>query len=36
MTPISDVFPKLQTAKDKVRQMSKNPRFTTPFKSQHI
>ena len=30
------VFPKLQTAKGVVRQMSKNPRFGTPLESQHV
>ena len=30
------VFPKLQTPKDMVKQMSKKPRFRTPFNSQHI
>ena len=29
------VFRKLQTAKDVVRQMSKRPRFRTPFDSQN-
>ena len=34
MTLIAYLFPKLQTAKGDVRQMSKKPRFTTPFDSQ--
>ena len=36
MTLIADVLPKLQTAKDVVRQMSKKPRFTSPFDNQHV
>ena len=35
MTLRAYLFPKLRTAKDVVRQMSKNPCFTTPFGSQH-
>ena len=34
MTPIAYVFPKLQTAKHLLRQMSKKSRFRTPFDSQ--
>ena len=34
MTLITYVFPKLKTAKDVVRQMSKNLRFRTPFNGQ--
>ena len=36
MTLIVSVFPKLQTRKDLVRQMSKKLRFRTPFDSQHV
>ena len=36
MTLIVYVFPKLQTAKDVVRQMSKKPRFRKPFDSQRV
>ena len=36
MTLIVYVFPKLQTAKYVVRQMSKNPCFRTPFYSEHV
>ena len=36
MTLIVPVFPKLQTGKDLVRQMSKKLRFRTPFDSQHV
>ena len=36
MTLIAYVFPKLQTAKDMVRQMSKKPPFRTLFDSQHV
>ena len=36
MTVIANVFPILWTAKDMARQMSKKPRFRTPFDSQHI
>ena len=35
MTLIGFVFAKLRTAKDMVREMSKNPGFRTPFDSQH-
>ena len=35
MILIAYVFPKLRTAKEVVRQMSKKPHFTTPFDSQH-
>ena len=35
MTLIGFVFAKLRTAKDIVREMSKNPGFRTPFDSQH-
>ena len=35
MTLIGFVFAKLRTAKDMVREMSKNPCFRTPFDSQH-
>ena len=35
MTLIGFVFTKLRTAKDMVREMSKNPGFRTPFDSQH-
>ena len=33
---IANVFPKLQTVKDLVRPLSKNHRFRTSFKSQHV
>ena len=36
ITLIVYVLTKLQTAKDVVRQMSKKPRFRTPFESQHV
>ena len=36
MTLIVYVFPKLQTAKDLVRPMSKKRRFRTPFDSQYV
>ena len=36
MTLIAYVYPKLKTAKHVVRQMYKNPRFGTPFNSQHV
>ena len=36
MTVITYVFPKLQTVKDVVRQMSKNICFRKPFDSQHV
>ena len=37
MTVIAYVFPKLQAAKDQwVRPMSKKPRFSTLFNSQHV
>ena len=36
MTFIANVFPKLRTAKDVVRLMSKKPRFTTLFDDQHV
>ena len=32
---IADLFPKLWTAKNVIRYMSKKPRFRTPFDSQH-
>ena len=31
-----DAFPKLETAKDVVTQMSKKSRFRTPCDSQHV
>ena len=34
-TLISFVIPNLRTAKDVIREMSKKPRFRTPFDSQH-
>ena len=36
MILIADVFTKLQTAKNRVRQRSKKPRFRTPFGSQRV
>ena len=36
MTLIAYFFPKLQTAKDVVGQISKKPRFRTPLDSQHV
>ena len=33
---IAFAFPKLQTVKDMVRQLSKKCRFRTAFKSQHV
>ena len=36
MTLIAYLFPKLQTAKDVVGQISKKARFRTPFDSQHV
>ena len=36
LTLIAYVFPKIQTAKYVVRQMSKNLRFRTPFDSQYV
>ena len=36
MTLIGYVFPKLQTTKDFVRQMSKRRHFRTSFDSQHV
>ena len=36
MTLIAYLFPKLQTAKDGVRQTSKKHRFRTHFDSQHV
>ena len=33
---IAYVFPNFRTAKDVVMQMSKKPRFRTPFDSQHV
>ena len=33
---IAIAFPKLQTVKKFVRQLSKKPRFRTPFESQHV
>ena len=35
MTLIAYVFPKLRTANNMVRKMSKNSRFRTPFDKQH-
>ena len=35
MIVIANVFPKLQTMKDLVRQLSENRRFRTLFDSQH-
>ena len=35
MTLIADVFPKLQNAKDVVRQMSKKSCFRRPFDKKH-
>ena len=32
----TNVFPKLKTVKDVVRQMSKESRFRTPFDSQQV
>ena len=36
MTFIANVFPKLRTAKDVVRLMSKKPHVTTLFDDQHV
>ena len=36
MTLIGYVFSKLETAKRMVGQMSKTPRFRTPFNSQRV
>ena len=36
MTLMAYVFWKLQNVKDFVRSMFKNPRFITPFDSQHV
>ena len=36
MIAIANVIPKLQTAKDVVRQISKKSRFRKPFDSQHV
>ena len=36
MTLIADGFPKLQAAKDVLRQMSKKPCFRIPFDSRHV
>ena len=36
MSVITNVFVKLKTAKDMVRQMSEKPCLRTPFDSQHI
>ena len=36
ITLIVYVLTKLRTAKDVVRQMSKKPRFRTPFESRHV
>ena len=36
MTRIAYVFPKLQTAKDVVRLISKRRRTRTPFHIQHV
>ena len=35
MTLIADLFPKVQTAKDVVRQMSKKLCFRRPFNQRH-
>ena len=35
MTFIADLFPKLRTAKNVVRYLSKNSRFKGPFGCQH-
>ena len=35
MNLLAYVFPKLRTAKDVVRELSKKPRFRTLFDSQH-
>ena len=35
MTVIACILSKIKTAKNVVRQMSKNPPFRTPFNSQH-
>ena len=35
MTFIADLFPKLRTAKNVVRYLSKKPRFQGPFDRQH-
>ena len=35
MTLIADLFPKLRTAKNVIRYMSKNSRFQGPFERQH-
>ena len=36
MIVITNVFPKLKTDKDMVREMSKKPCFRIPFGSQHF
>ena len=36
MAMIAHLFPKLQTAKDLVKQMSIKPHFRIPFNSQHV
>ena len=36
MTLIAYVFPKLQTAKELIRPISKKPRSSTSFDSQHV
>ena len=36
MSLIADVFPKLDTAKNMLTQMSKKTRFRTPFHRQHV
>ena len=36
MTLVADVFPKLQTVKSMVRQISKEPRFIALFYCQYI
>ena len=36
ITLIAYIFPKIQTAKDVVKQMSKKLRFRTAFNSQHV
>ena len=36
MTIIADLFPKLRTPKNVVRDMSKKSRFKGPFDKQHV
>ena len=36
MTIIADVFLKLETAKDVVKQLSQEPRFRTPSEIEHV